>query len=153
TPRLMKAPNFDKSFTFSASPSPAQQSPLPRQRQAYPEALQSPLQRRNPKGNNSQLYQPNWLLASPSDPEAGMRPRSLDRGQQHRQDFDDVAGIMGNNQWSESPGLYDFDSLGSFSQQFPGGLGEFQGLQDFTAQQSIDLDPDPDYAQFIQVAT
>lgn len=59
TPPTSKAAIFDKNFTFTPSPSPVAQSPVPRHRQSYPPAQQSPLHRTVPMTNNDpQFYQP-----------------------------------------------------------------------------------------------
>lgn len=148
TPSVAKPPIFDKSFTFSASPSPVTQSPVPRQRQSYPAAHQSPLHRNAPLTNDPQFYQPGWSMSTYSEPEAIMRSKYALQTPQ-LQDLDDVADMIENNRWDDPQAPYDLSmGLTSYPQQLSNAFGSMQGIQDFDPMMT-----DPDFQRFIAVAT
>ena len=148
TPTMTKPPVFKENFSFSASPSPLAQSPLPRQRQSYPPAQQSPLHQSSPLANDPQLYQTEWSVPDLSDPELIMRSKYAMQTPQLQQNLEDVAEMMESAQWDDSFGTYELGMNGitSYPQQF----GNLQGMQDLGGS----LDPmDIEFNKFIQVAT
>lgn len=153
TPTTAKAPVFKESFTFSASPSPLAQSPLPRQRQSYPPAHQSPLHQNSPLTNEDpQLYQPEWSMSNFTHPQDLFRSKYAMEPPQLQNSLDNVSDILTSTQWDDSPAPYDLSigGLGSYPQQLSSGFGAMP-TQDFGA---TSLDPmDLDFSKFIQVAT
>ena len=151
TPPLAKQPVFKENFSFSTSPSPVTQSPVRRQRQSYPPAQQSPLHQSSPLTNDPQLYQPEWSMSGFSDPETLLRSRFAMQTPQLQQNLDEVADMMGNNQWDESPSAYELSvgGLTSYPQQLQNAFGNVQGMQDFGSLDTMDID----FNKFIQVAT
>ena len=153
TPTTAKAPVFKENFTFSTSPSPLAQSPLPRQRQSYPPAHQSPLHQNSPLTNEDpQLYQPEWSMSSFSHPQDLLRSKYAMQTPQLQSNLDDVSDILSSNQWDDSPSSYDLsmNGLNPYPQQLSSGLGAKKG-QEYGA--SLDPLMDLELSKFIQVAT
>jgi hypothetical protein len=150
TPPATKAPIFDN-FTLTPSPSPLAQSPVPRHRQSYPPAQQSPLHRNPPISNNDpQLFDPEWSMAAFSEPEALLRSRYAMQTPQ-LQDLDNISDVIGNQRWNEpqlpyspNPNFISYpQQSGSF---FPG----MQTMSDFsTGLDSMDVD----FQNFISVGS
>lgn len=150
TPPATKAPIFDKNFTFTPSPSPVAQSPVPRHRQSYPPAQQSPLHRTVPMTNEDpQLYQSEWSMATFNEPEAIMRSKYALQTPQ-LQDFDDMGDILNNQKWEDLQNQYNPGLMSSYPQQlahlFPG----MQGIADY----GNNLDTmELEFGNFIQVGS
>ena len=142
TPPTTKAAIFDKNFTFTPSPSPVARSPVPRQRQSYPPAHQSPLHRSAPLTNNEpQYYQPEWTMSTFSEPEAIMRSKFASQTPQ-LQDFD----------WDEPQFQFGPNSeLMSYPQQLANIFPGMQGMPDLPS--NFDTMMDVDFAQYVQVGS
>ena len=121
TPTIAKPTVFKDNFSFSASPSPLAQSPVPCQRHPHPPANQSPLHQSTPMLNHPQFYQPEWSLSEFN----AMQAPQLHHG------LGVVNDMMGNGQWEESPEAYDFGMTGltSYPQQLSNAFGSMPGCQ------------------------
>lgn len=140
TPTMSKAPIFKDGFTFTPSPSPIAQSPVPRHRQSYPPAQQSPLHRNLPINNDPQFYQPEWSMSSLTEPEALLRSKYALQAPQ-LQDLDDISDAIENQQWNDATLQYGPNNgFLSYPQQlahlFPG----MQGMPDFNALETMEVD-------------
>lgn len=152
TPPVTKPPLFDKNFTFSASPSPITQSPIPRQRKSYPPAHESPLHRAQSIVNDPQLYQTEWSVpAAFNEPSKLMRSNFALKTPHLDQTLDQMSDFFSSGQWDDSTGPYDTNmGLGIYSQPFPNGLNQFGTMPDYTTLSAMELDSE--FKQFIQVA-
>ena len=151
TPPTGKPPVFDKNFTFSASPSPAQ-SPVPRQRKSHPPVQQSLLHRAPPKTNDPQLYQANWTGSSFAEPEDIMRSNFALKPPQLNQSLDQIHDMFSNGQWDDAIAPYELNmGINPYQEQLPSFMGQYTNGPDYASMTGMDLDPD--YKQFIQVAT
>ncbi|KAK5172862.1 Fluconazole resistance protein 1 [Saxophila tyrrhenica] len=147
TPPVTKAPVFDKNFTLSASPSPAQ-SPAPRQRRSHPPALQSLLHSAPPLTNDGPMFQSEWY----SEPKNMTRSNFGVKTPQLDQNVDQMNDMFGNPQWDDSLAPYELNmGVNGFPEQNSSFFGQYQPIPDYTSLASMDLDPD--FNQFIQVAT
>jgi len=145
-------PVFEKDFTFSAAPSPAARSPVPRQRKSYPVTQQSLLHRAPPLTNDPQLFQPQWSRTQFSEPENLMRSDYAMKTPQLDQSLDQVSDMFNNGQWNDSIEPYDINmGLDPYQQQTFSYLNQYSGIPDYTMMSSMDLDAD--FKQFVQVAT
>lgn len=151
TPPTSKAPIFDKNFTFTPSPSPIAQSPVPRHRQSYPPAQQSPLHRSVPMTNNDpQFYQPEWSMATFNETEAIMRSKYALQTPQ-LSDLDDMNDVIENQQWNDSQLAY--GSTGGFM-SYPQQLASlFPGMQTMPEYNSGLESMDVEFGSFIQVGS
>lgn len=131
TPPISRPPIFKDGFTFTPSPSPIAQSPVPRHRQSYPPAQQSPLHRSPPITNDPQFYQPEWTLASFGEPEAIMRSKYALQAPQ-LQDLDDMSDVMENQRWNEPTFQYGPNNgFMSYPQQLANLFPGMQSMPDF----------------------
>ena len=149
TLNIAKPSVFKENFSFSTSPSPLAQSPLPRQRQSYPPAHQSPLHQSCQFANDPQLYQPEWSI---SEPRETVKSNFAMPVPQLQPNLDEVEDLMDNSQWESSPASYDLSMTGlnSYPQQLSTVYGTTPGMQDF----GVGFDTmDIDVSKFIQVAT
>ena len=74
-----------------------------------------------------------------TNPEAVIESKFATRNLKIQQNLDDVAEIMGNNRWDDSPTPHDLDMSGltSYPQQMSIAFGCLQGMEGFGAS----LDP------------